>query len=200
MKNFRVACIVSLSLSVILHFGCGKTESKPPIVITSEAYEPCCGAEASPNFEYEGVKVYFPNVFTPNGDGVNDYWYPIYSTDPKDSVNVINFTMFSNSDPNTMRSIFVRTVFHPEDLATFAFDGRDDRFQDSIHRGLFFYRMTITIKNKFYAVLEGNACSIVCDEESPIFKDKAGCYFPAQTSADNVGNNTLPNGELTCFK
>jgi hypothetical protein len=169
-------------------------------MITSEAYEPCCGAEAAPNLEYAGMKFYIPNVFTPNGDGVNDYWYPIYSTDPKDSIYVINFTIFSNSNPDSMRSIFVRTQFHPEDLTNFAFNGRDYRFQDSIHRGSFFYRMNIIVKEKYYYTVEGNACSIVCDKESPIFKDKAGCYFPAQIGIDKLGNISLPNREVTCFE
>jgi hypothetical protein len=197
MNTFKNPMLYSLFIFIMYNIGCSNTES-PPVII-SEAYEPCCGADTASNYTIQGVNIYIPNVFTPNGDGINDFWYPIYSTKESDSVSVINFTIFDRDDPNTMRSIFVREVFNPKDITNYGFNGRDYRFQDSIHRGLFFYRMNAIVKNH-YVTIEGTACSIVCDDESPIFKDKAGCYFPIQVKSDYKGNNTLPNGELTCFE
>lgn len=63
-----------------------ETEQVYSLTITDENG---CQATASINVLILIVrKVYIPNVFTPNGDGIND-WFTVYSNDDVESVNVL---------------------------------------------------------------------------------------------------------------
>ena len=55
--------------------GCTQS-SQEETVITTTIYDGCCGT-APKVYEVEDYKVYIPNVITPNGDGINDAFYPI---------------------------------------------------------------------------------------------------------------------------
>ena len=43
--------------------------------VAAQEYESCCGTQPV-EFSYEKKRIYVPNVFTPNRDGVNDYFFP----------------------------------------------------------------------------------------------------------------------------
>jgi hypothetical protein len=162
-------------------------------------YEPCCPQNSVVNHTLNGVNFFVPNVFTPNGDSINDYWYPVYIAGSNDTISVINFTIFDNDNPDSMRCIFVREVFDQRDIPNYGFNGRDYRHQTKIHQGSFFYRMNIIVNNHYFTI-EGNACSVLCDEQSSIFASKVGCFFPVQVSLNNQANASINNLEVNCFK
>lgn len=168
--------------------------------IVSEKYEPCCSSEEKVNYEIDGFKFFVPNVFTPNGDGVNDYFYPIFDENSERIPYVLNFVIFNSNDHSVRRGIFHTDQLFYNDLKSSAFDGIDYKinFGQKV-QGQFWYEFTLNFDNKSY-IIEGSACSIICDEEAPIFKDKEGCFFPAQVKSDFNGDGTLPSGEKDCFE
>lgn len=162
-------------------------------------YEPCCPMNSVVNHTLNGVNFFVPNVFTPNADSINDFFYPIYTIGLKDTIDVINFTIFDNDNPDSMRCIFVREVFDQKDIPNYGFDGRDYRHRTKMHQGSFFYRMNIIVNNQYFTI-EGNACSVLCDEQSSIFASKLGCFFPAQVGLHNQAEASINNLEVNCFK
>ncbi len=67
--------------AALLFFACGK-----------ENVHKCCSQ--APVFEQFGdAKLFFPNIFTPNGDGVNDQFKP-------DGTNIKSFTLTIKKDGN----------------------------------------------------------------------------------------------------
>ena len=173
-------------------------------IIKSEKYEPCCSSIDEVNREIApGIRVFIPNVFTPNEDGINDYFYPICDTSLVQNGTILYFTIFNSDVDSIKRSIFNRQFINYDDLKNNAFNGKyynEETRKYELWKGQFWYSMQIFTENHGVAKVEGSACSIVCDEEAPIFKDKKGCLFPAQVSPKYIGEESLENQESECFK
>ncbi len=157
---------------------------------SSKVYEACCGSKPV-KFKLDNGHIYVPNVFTPNGDDVNDYFMPFI--DDK-MAEVMNFTVLS-AEGDTI--YFKRPTFVYEDIENFAWDGLKP--DGTPHKGLFKYSMAVVAKKGKLRIVEGEACAIVCGEDAQVFKRKSNCFYPSQNNNGQPNDNSS-NNEKDCFE
>jgi hypothetical protein len=87
MKKINILIFCFLA---ILFNSCEKATDEP-VATLPVIYQGCCGTKPV-EFTFGLSKVYIPNVFTPNGDGLNDIFFPFTNDD---IVDVIDFTVLS---------------------------------------------------------------------------------------------------------
>ena len=199
--------ITTLTISIIFSYGISCTaqddDTSGNTIIKSEKYEPCCGVPSEVSREIvPGINIFIPNVFTPNGDGINDLFYPIVDTSLVKNGSVVWFTIYNSSDDKIKRGIFNREWVNYNDVKNYSFTGTyfKENNERAIWEGQFWYKFSVLIEGKGQFNFEGSACSIVCDDEAAIFRDKQGCFFPIQVTKDIQGDNKLSNQETDCFK
>jgi len=134
--------------------------------------------------------VYVPNVFTPNGDGINDVL--IVSGDQ----NIKFIRSFRISDKEGT------TVFYFEDGSPNDPDNLwDGTVNNQYKNRVYSIVMEVEALDGTTATLEGKVCNYRCldtGEEDPI--SGAGCQFPTQVE-DGVNNPSIPSFEAAgCFE
>ncbi len=199
----KTITILLFCFTAILFNSCEKTADEP-VVIEPAIYKACCGTKPV-EFTFGLSKVYIPNVFTPNGDGLNDVFFPYISSD---IVDVQDFTILSAVGDTVL---FQRPSFNYDDIQNYAWKGAryfPNGTYKSDYQGLFKYNMRIANKSGQSQYVEGEACLIRCGKDTKIFKTKSGCFYPDQADAvDNKGlgkgngtlNKTKHTQESTCF-
>ncbi len=164
-------------------------------------YESCCGAEAVESSFSTGQYLYVPNSFTPNKDGVNDVWFPYFSS----GIDKIQAVFIYTLEDNTLIHQMYEYYLYPE--GTYGWDGTKSRNgmnlgDNSLHKGGFWYEIYFNEPVNFgnnENSFKGKACVIVCDEDAAYFKDKEGCFFPVQVDTNGMLDKTIQNGENNCF-
>jgi hypothetical protein len=154
----------------------------------SNALNGCCDTPAI-NATVGNGHVYVPNVFTPNGDGINDRLV-VYGDQ-----NIILIRSFRVSDKEGT------SVFYAEDIVpndpTSAWDGTVNA---KYKNGVYSIVMVVQAFDDVIATLQGKVCNYRCldsGEEEPI--SGVGCQFPSQVE-DGVYSPTIPSFEATgCF-
>lgn len=157
---------------------------------TSKEYESCCGTQPV-EFTFGKSNIYVPNVFTPNGDKINDSFMPYVNAD---DLTIRWFTILS-AEGDTV--LFQRKDFNYDQLDQYAWNGT--RPDGSLYKGLFKYGMSIFSNDKQLKIVEGQACVIRCDPESKIFKTKSGCYYPSQAGKNGTLDKSIAISEKDCF-
>jgi len=66
MKTFSQLLLLGLLLQACF------ADHRVDVALPKE-YEACCGLQPV-DFKHSNGSIYMPNVFTPNGDGINDVW------------------------------------------------------------------------------------------------------------------------------
>lgn len=159
--------------------------------ITSEEYSSCCGTQPV-EFAYDKKSIYVPNVFTPNKDGANDYFFPSINDVVTD---VWGFTIYSAKGDTI---IYQKPYFNSKmEIRDYGWDGL--RSNGTQYKGLFKYKMRVDDKEANKHIVEGQACAIVCGAESKVFKTKSGCYYPVQAGKNGTLDKSISIVEKDCF-
>lgn len=171
-------------------------QSDPKVALPKE-YEACCGVQPV-DFTLGKHFIYVPNVFTPNGDGINDLFYPFVSPEIGE---VQSFQIFSAVGDTLL---FQRATIVYTRLGEFAWNGyRGGSSFNTLYRGKFKYRMRVVSTDNRVRNIEGEACSVLCEPGTKDLKVKKGCFFPSQAGKnDKLGksDSTLSNSEKDCLK
>ncbi len=184
--------------------GCAQS-SQEETVNTTTIYDGCCGT-APKVYEVEDYKVYIPNVITPNGDGINDAFYPICNKMEKGKFAVARFYIYND----TSELIFARQGLNITEPEAWGFKGVawTKPLKPQITT---VYDFTGKFKYSFYLSfwlsdgkehlieVEGEACVVRCDQDAHVLVGKDGCYFPLQ-GISGVYDATIPNKEENCIK
>jgi hypothetical protein len=160
-------------------------------------YEGCCGTSPV-EFTVNTGKVYIPNVFTPNGDGINDIFIPQINGD------IIEIQDFSILSAIGDTLIFSRPTIVFSQPENYGWNGKTfwpNGTVKSEYSGLFKYgmRAVVSYNGTIGAqIIEGFACVKRCTPDSAIFEDKNGCYYPSQGTNLGTLDKTKPNLEPNC--
>jgi hypothetical protein len=166
-------------------------QDKPAIPApVPEGYQSCCGTQPVV-FKSRETSVYIPNVFTPNGDGINDLFTPIINSEV---IQINNYTILT---PDKDTVLYHATFVIPAKIKDWVWTGK--RYNGSVYSGPFRYGMLVMDKQRRISIIEGEACAIPCRKEMAVFKTKEGCYYSAQAGAAGTLDSNKPNAETDCF-
>ena len=186
----------TLQLSILLLYlfiaqACVAQNSAEPDQVLPEGYQSCCGTEPV-TFKNGKTSIYVSNVFTPNGDGINDTFLPSINSEV---LTLVNFTILTpGKDTVLYHTLFVDVSRMKE----YAWNGKNWH-NGIVYSGPFVYGMEVMDRDEKPYVVEGMACSIPCKKEMQVFKTKEGCYYPAQAGKNGDLDTRLSNAEKDCF-
>ncbi len=176
-----------------LLLSCQGLAQKGPDKPVSAEYQACCGVQPV-EFTFAKKQIYVPNVFTPNGDGVNDYFMPYIN---QEVASVWGFTILSAKGDTVLYLMPYFDYSTEKDITRYAWNGR--RQDGSLYKGLFKYRMRVDDKLANKDVIEGTACALLCGPEVKVFQTKEGCFFPVQAGLEGKKAFAQTNQETGCF-
>lgn len=184
---------LALSALSALVFQFSACKSKDPVnADPNPVYATCCGIEP---VEYnDGAYVYVPNMFTPNGDGLNDVFQPVMDYDQVEIVSAVIIYQDTIIEPG---AIYYNSLpFVPKTNPKWW----DGTLPDGTkHIGPFEYVMEFLMKDGTYAFVDGRACLVRCGPDAAEFTTRTGCFFGTQVTNGKF-DKSAPNKEEDCFK
>lgn len=155
----------------------------------TDPYVGCCGTEPV-EFTIGNAKLYAPNAFTPNGDGINDLFFPSFNG----KVSKIEFFTIYTSELGIMYLVTNIDVSNPLSNGWNGIDADGKKYS-----GPFRFNLKVTDDAGYLQTISGSSCSITCDSFATVFKTKTGCFYPTQSDGDGGLDANLPILEEDCF-
>ncbi len=201
IKFFPSFCLILIYVTT----SCSQDDNK---ATSNEKYKDCCGTVPKV-IELPKNSVFVPNAFTPNGDGINDYFYPIAKNQNIKNIAISRIKIFNMSDTVIY---YQRDFRYDMDFEITAWSGQmgynifnetnykpDQKFEGGPFKYSFelFYELndgSFDIK-----LIEGQACMIICEDDVAEFQDRKGCFYPVQ-GLNGVFEAQIGNQEKNCFK
>lgn len=156
---------------------------------TKSSLEGCCGNPAIDEAVGNG-HLYFPNIFTPDADGINDIIVPYGDN------NIVLVLSMNIKDQNG-DIVFSGTDIIPGN----AIQGWDGRINGVKQIGMYDVTLVVKAGDGTIKTLQGRVCSYPChDEDGSKIPGHPDCQFPTQTQ-DGHFDPTIPSGENEgCFE
>ncbi len=151
-------------------------------------FQGCCGNPPLTK-TFGNAHVYVANLFTPNGDGINDYMY--ISADSTKKIVLLDIKNRSGV-----------SVYHESDISysPISTNGWDGRVNGKVEKGFYTFTLTLEAEDGTISTFEGGVCNYPCDfqgEEEKI--SPTNCTFPSQSNRGTY-DPSLPSGEQNgCF-
>ena len=188
MKNLFSLRFFSFLVFLFL-MACTRDKEMPGV------YDSCCGSEPV-EFSPQGTtaRVYVPNVFTPNADGINDLFYPLSNG----GILTINYVVISKQEEGGSTTLLYQVEnIDANDPYNYSWDGED--LEGNKYKGGFDYQISFYTTDGLAFAVQGKGCSVDCEGEIPTDNPRQGCFYPAQAD-DGTVNLNLPTGEYeNCF-
>lgn len=149
----------------------------------------CCGMPAI-DASFGNGHIYIPNIFTPDGDGINDKMWIL-----GDSIGYIIHMEIRSKDG--MLVYEAGNFLHNDPY--FAWDGE---LNGIVQKGLYSIVLTVRARNGTVAVFEGSICNYPCNDlDITDFISVTNCQFGDQVDADYRFDPNIPTAEnfQVCF-
>lgn len=162
-----------------------------PIDDTPSAEDPyanCCGNQPLV-LQEQGYSLFLPSAFTPNGDGINDVFFP--SVD--DGVAFLGFELF-NLDGEKIYETNGR--ISSASLSTAAWDGTLSDGSD--YEGRFTVFLNIQFSDSTTLATVGNSCAVQCSDAQRITRVLA-CGMPDQSPTLGEFDASISSQDNTCL-
>jgi hypothetical protein len=191
-KNLQpMKTLLNLFFIVMLGAAHSCSAQETPQVVSKD-YEACCGTEPV-EFTYDKKQVYVPNVFSPNKDGLNDYFAPFVNDVVTD---IWGFSVYSAKGDTLLYQVpYFNTKM---EINKYGWNGL--RADGTAYKGLFHYKMRVDDIDANKHIVEGSACAVVCGPDAKVFQSKQGCFYPLQAGPEGKLIKDKANEEKICFQ
>jgi len=156
-----------------------------------DKFEGCCDTE-SQEITVGSARLFIPNIFTPNGDGLNDTFFPFSNS----GVELIEKLEIKNWKGDLL---YIVENLKPNDFSK-AWNG--NKKGDNAYEGLFKYTIAVRSTDQITATFSGIACSYFCSKKAKGLGDLNGCRFGTQHDGNGFfceGCTSLENNINDCF-
>jgi len=155
-------------------------------------YESCCSRNPT-NVELGAGRLYIPTVFTPNGNGLNDFFQVSVDADIA-SIDTFMIVDWYTGD----------TVFYEVDMTEIIPEnGFDGVVNDTVRAAEYYYQIVVTSTDNVSGKFGGSVCCLPCTEplNVSIPPSLENCAFPIQFNV-NTGydENIDPAEDIDCFQ